>query len=72
MDKPLDAVDAEDAGPGGTTVVPGRAARRAKRAAEDADGVGEKAASTVRGVCSCIKTRKVQSLNVLLNEFLFL
>ena len=47
VDNPLDAVDAEDAGPGGTTVVPGRAARRAKRAAEDADGAGEKAAQWI-------------------------
>ena len=36
MDNPLCAVDAEDAGPRGKTVVPERAPRSAKRAAEDA------------------------------------
>ena len=41
VDNPLDAVDAEDAGPGGKTVVPERAPRCAKRAAEDAEDVGD-------------------------------
>ena len=49
VDNPLDAVNAEDAVPGGNTVVPERAPRRAKRAAADADGAREKAAQDARG-----------------------